>query len=189
MKKNIFVFIVLIIFASLALAGGGCVSKATVKPADYADKDELRLGLIALSDECKNLVEELDALLARYAREARKNMAIINDKRQAAILAQEENKKYFVGLAQNMVQEIHYAILVIHLIVGFALVYLAMKAFKKTKYPPMALLAVGFALIVIGDTVIGDIVAVFDDNVMGEILEEGIEIAGFIALILAIKRS
>lgn len=31
--------------------------------------------------------------------------------------------------------EIHYVILVIHLIVGLALVYLAMKAFKKTKYP------------------------------------------------------
>ena len=88
-----------------------------------------------------------------------------------------------------MVQEIHYAILAIHLIVGFVLVYLAMKAFKKTKYPPMALLAVGFALIVIGDTVIGDIVETFGENLVGEIIEEGIEIAGFIALILAVKRS
>ena len=88
-----------------------------------------------------------------------------------------------------MVQEIHYSILVIHLIVGLVLVYLAMKAFKKTKYPPMALLAVGFALIVIGDTVIGDIVETFGENLVGEIIEEGIEIAGFIALILAVKRS
>jgi len=88
-----------------------------------------------------------------------------------------------------LVQEIHYAILVIHLIVGLVLVYLAMKAFKKTKYPPMALLAVGFALIVIGDTVIGDIVETFGENLVGEIIEEGIEIAGFIALILAVKRS
>ena len=88
-----------------------------------------------------------------------------------------------------MVQEIHYAILVIHLIVGLALVYLSMKAYKKTKYPPMALLAVGFALIVIGDTIIGDIVEAFGENLMGEIVEEGIEIAGFIVLILAIKRS
>ena len=86
-----------------------------------------------------------------------------------------------------MVQEIHYAILAIHLIVGFVLVYLAMKAFKKTKYPPMALLAVGFALIVIGDTIIGDIVESFGENLVGEIVEEGIEIAGFIVLILAIK--
>ena len=88
-----------------------------------------------------------------------------------------------------MVQEIHYAILAIHLIVGFVLVYFAMKAFKKTKYPPMALLAVGFALIVVGDTVIGDIVDTFGENLVGEIFEEGIEIAGFIALILAVKRS
>lgn len=88
-----------------------------------------------------------------------------------------------------MVQEIHYALLVIHLVVGFVLVYLAMKAFKKTKYPPMALLALGFSLIVIGDTVIGDVVAVFEDNIIGEVLEEGLEIVGFIALILAVKRS
>ena len=88
-----------------------------------------------------------------------------------------------------MVQEIHYSILVIHLIVGLALVYLSMKAFKKTKYPPMALLAVGFALIVVGDTIIGDIVETFGENLVGEIIEEGIEIAGFIVLILAIKRS
>ena len=88
-----------------------------------------------------------------------------------------------------MVQEIHYVILVIHLIVGLALVYLSMKAFKKTKYPPMALLAVGFALIVVGDTIIGDLVEAFGENLVGEIVEEGIEIAGFIVLILAIKRS
>ena len=53
----------------------------------------------------------------------------------------------------------------------------------------MALLAVGFALIVVGDTIIGDIVEAFGENLVGEIVEEGIEIAGFIALILAIKRS
>ena len=72
---------------------------------------------------------------------------------------------------------------------GFALVYLAMKAFKKTKYPPMALLALGFSLIVIGDTVIGDVVSLFEDHMLGEMLEEGIEIPGFIILILAVKRS
>ena len=88
-----------------------------------------------------------------------------------------------------MIEEVHYGILAVHLIVGFALVYLAMKAFKKTKYPPMALLAAGFALIVIGDTIIGDIVETFGENVVGEIIEEGIEIAGFIVLILAVKRS
>lgn len=86
-------------------------------------------------------------------------------------------------------EEIHYAILAIHLIVGFALVYLAMKAFKKTRYPPMALLALGFSLIVIGDTIVGDVLESFGESMIGEILEEGIEIAGFIVLILAVKRS
>ena len=88
-----------------------------------------------------------------------------------------------------MIEEVHYGILAVHIIVGFALVYLAMKAFKKTKYPPMALLAAGFALIVVGDTIIGDIVETFDESLVGEIIEEGIEIAGFIVLILAVKRS
>ena len=88
-----------------------------------------------------------------------------------------------------MIEEVHYGILAVHIIVGFALVYVAMKAFKKTKYPPMALLAAGFALIVVGDTIIGDIVETFDESLVGEIIEEGIEIAGFIVLILAVKRS
>ena len=88
-----------------------------------------------------------------------------------------------------MIEEVHYGILAVHIVVGFALVYLAMKAFKKTKYPPMALLAAGFALIVVGDTIIGDIVETFDESLVGEIIEEGIEIAGFIVLILAVKRS
>ena len=83
---------------------------------------------------------------------------------------------------------IHYVFLVIHLIVGFALVYIAMKAFKKTKYPPMALLAVGFSLIVIGDTVLGDVLSFLEHNIL-ETIEESIEIAGFIVLILAVKRS
>jgi uncharacterized membrane protein (UPF0182 family) len=85
--------------------------------------------------------------------------------------------------------EIHYAIMALHLIVGFVLVFFAVKAFKKTKYPPMALLALGFSLIVIGDTIIGDLVEFLQEGVFGEIIEEGIGIAGFIILILAVKRS
>ncbi len=83
---------------------------------------------------------------------------------------------------------VHYVFLVIHLIVGFTLVYIAMKAFRKTKYPPMALLALGFSLIVIGDTIIGDILSFLETDLL-EIIEEGIEIAGFVVLILAVKRS
>ena len=85
--------------------------------------------------------------------------------------------------------EIHYAVLIIHLVVGSILVYFAMKAFKKTRYPPMMLLALGFALIVVGDTIIGDITESFADSFFGDIIEESIEIAGFIILILAVKRS
>ena len=88
-----------------------------------------------------------------------------------------------------MVQEIHFTLLIIHLIVGFILVYLATKAFKKTKFPPMALLAIGFSLIVLGDTIVGDITSVLEENTIGEIIEEGIEIVGFIVLILAVKKS
>ena len=83
---------------------------------------------------------------------------------------------------------VHYVFLVIHLIVGFTLVYIAMKAFRKTKYPPMALLALGFSLIVIGDTIIGDILSFLETDLL-EIIEESIEIVGFIVLILAVKRS
>jgi len=88
-----------------------------------------------------------------------------------------------------MSEEIHYAVLILHLIVGLVLVYLAIKAFKKTKYPPMALLAIGFSLIVIGDTVIGDLMEFLEQGIFGEVLTEGIEILGFIVLILAVKRS
>ena len=85
--------------------------------------------------------------------------------------------------------EIHYPILIIHVIVGFVLVYFALKAFKKTRYPPMMLLAIGFALIVLGDTVIGDLAESLNDEFIAEVIEEGIEIGGFIVLILAVKRS
>ena len=83
---------------------------------------------------------------------------------------------------------LHYVFLVIHLTTGFALVYLAIKAFKKTKYLPMALLVIGFTLIVIGDTILGDVFSFLEAEVL-EIIEESIEIAGFIVLILAVKRS
>ena len=85
--------------------------------------------------------------------------------------------------------EIHYPILIIHVIVGFVLVYFALKAFKKTRYPPMMLLAIGFALIVLGDTVIGDLAESLNNEFIAEVIEEGFEIGGFIVLILAVKRS
>lgn len=85
--------------------------------------------------------------------------------------------------------EIHYVTLAIHVIVGLILVFFSLKAYRKTKYPPMALLAIGFALIVLGDTVIGDFLDFLTETVTGDIIEELIEISGFIVLILAVKRS
>jgi len=85
--------------------------------------------------------------------------------------------------------EIHYVMMTVHLIVGSVLVFLAARAFKKTKYPPMALLVLGFSLIVIGDTILGDILEFLGPGIFGEIIEESVGIAGFIVLILAVKRS
>jgi len=82
----------------------------------------------------------------------------------------------------------HYVLLAIHLIVGFALVYITMKAFKKTRYPPMALLGVGFSLLVIGDTILDDVLSFLNPDILSTI-EEIIEISGFVVLILAVKRS
>ncbi|MFQ5439884.1 MAG: hypothetical protein ACE5DL_00315 [Nitrosopumilaceae archaeon] len=84
--------------------------------------------------------------------------------------------------------EIDFIVLLIHLIVGFVLVYFAVKAYKKTRYFPMALLAIGFILIVLGETFIGDLFGVFGPDI-AEIIEESFEIVGFIVIIFAIKRS
>ena len=85
--------------------------------------------------------------------------------------------------------ELHYVVLAIHLIVGFFLVYLAAKAFRKTRYPPMALLAIGFSIIVLGDAVLGDLIAPFVGSDFADIIEEAVEIGGFLLLILVVKRS
>jgi hypothetical protein len=53
----------------------------------------------------------------------------------------------------------------------------------------MALLALGFSLIVLGDTIIGDVLEFFMDPTMADTISELIEIPGFIILILAVKRS
>ncbi len=83
--------------------------------------------------------------------------------------------------------EIINLIVLIHIIVGFVLVYFTAKAFKKTKYIPMLYLAFGFLLITIGDTIIGDL-NIFDESSM-EIAEELIEISGFVLVIIAVIKS
>lgn len=78
---------------------------------------------------------------------------------------------------------------IIHLIVGSILVFFAAKAYKKTKYPPMLLLAVGFSILILGETVIEDLFDFLENDLMEEIVTESIEIIGFIILILAVKKS
>lgn len=82
----------------------------------------------------------------------------------------------------------HYILLAAHLIVGFLLVFFAAKAFKRTKYPPMLLLVIGFTLLVLGETVIEDAFSFLESDLQ-KYIEEGFEIAGFIVLIWAVKKS
>ena len=72
--------------------------------------------------------------------------------------------------------------------VGFALVYFAGKAFKKTRYPPMGLLVIGFTLLVIGDPAISELATGLDPVAL-DVIGEGIEISGFAILIIAILKS
>jgi hypothetical protein len=85
--------------------------------------------------------------------------------------------------------QVHYILLAAHLIVGFVLVFYAAKAFKRTKYTPMMLLVVGFTLLVIGETLIENAFSFLNNEDLQKIIEEGFEIAGFIVLILAVKKS
>lgn len=81
------------------------------------------------------------------------------------------------------------AITAAHLIVGFILVFYAAKAYKKTKYPPMMLLVAGFTVLVLGETVIDDFFNFLNNDTLQGIIAEAFEIAGFIILILAVKKS
>ena len=84
--------------------------------------------------------------------------------------------------------ETYFVIVIIHILVGFSLVYFAAKAYKKTKYFPMLLLTFGFFLIVIGDTVLGDFLNINDKNTV-KIIEEIAEISGFLLVIVAVIKS
>ncbi len=81
----------------------------------------------------------------------------------------------------------------IHIIVGALLVYLTAKAFKKTKYVPMLYLTFGFALITIGDTIMGDFIGFADSSFLDDtnrrMGEEVFEIFGFVLVILAVLKS
>ena len=79
-------------------------------------------------------------------------------------------------------------IVILHILVGFFLVFVAAKAYKKTKYLPMLYLTFGFFLIVIGDTILGDLFNITDKNTV-EIIEELTEVSGFILVIIAVIKS
>ena len=83
----------------------------------------------------------------------------------------------------------NYVLLAAHVIVGFLLAFYAAKAYKKTKYPPMLLLVIGFSLLVLGETVIDDAFSFLHNESLQQMIEESFEIAGFIVLILAVKKS
>lgn len=84
--------------------------------------------------------------------------------------------------------EVMNLIIFIHVVLGFILVYFAIRAYKRSRYVPMLFLAVGFALITIGDTIIGDSLALADEK-SKEMVEEIVEIFGFVLVIIAVLKS
>ena len=84
--------------------------------------------------------------------------------------------------------DVHFGIVLIHVLVGFLLVYFAAKAYKKTKYMPMLYLTLGFFLIVIGDTILGDLLGISNKNLQ-DMIEEITEISGFVLVIIAVIKS
>lgn len=82
----------------------------------------------------------------------------------------------------------YFVIVIIHILVGFFLVYVATKAYKRTKYFPMLLLTFGFFLIVIGDTVLGDLLNINDESTI-KMIEELAEVSGFLLVIVAVIKS
>ncbi len=84
--------------------------------------------------------------------------------------------------------ELYNFIVIIHIFIGFLLVYFAAKAFKKTKYIPMLYLTFGFLVLTIGDTIIGDLLN-FDNDSNQETIEELVEISGFVLVIIAVIKS
>ena len=84
--------------------------------------------------------------------------------------------------------DVYFSIVLIHVLVGFLLVYFAAKAYKKTKYMPMLYLTLGFFLIVIGDTILGDLLGISNKN-LHDMIEEITEISGFVLVIIAVIKS
>lgn len=84
--------------------------------------------------------------------------------------------------------EVMNLVILIHVVLGFILVYFAIRAYKRSRYVPMIYLASGFLLITIGDTIIGDSLALADEK-SKELIEEIVEIFGFVLVIIAVLKS
>ena len=84
--------------------------------------------------------------------------------------------------------EVMNLIIFIHIVLGFVLVYFAIRAYKRSKYLPMIFLAAGFALITVGDTIIGDSLGLTDEK-SKDMVEEITEIFGFVLVIIAVLKS
>lgn len=84
---------------------------------------------------------------------------------------------------------IEYILLAAHLIAGFLLVFFSAKAFTRTRYKPMILLAIGFTLLVLGETLVEYALVFLQNESLQKIIEEGFEISGFVILIMAVKKS
>ena len=84
--------------------------------------------------------------------------------------------------------EVMNLVVLIHVVLGFILVYFAIRAYKRSRYIPMLYLAAGFLLITIGDTIIGDSLALADEK-SKELIEEIVEIFGFVLVIIAVLKS
>ena len=68
------------------------------------------------------------------------------------------------------------------------MVYVAAKAYKRTKYFPMLLLTFGFFFFFFGDTVLGDLLNINDESTI-KIIEELAEVSGFLLVIVAVIKS
>lgn len=75
---------------------------------------------------------------------------------------------------------------IIRVAIGGLIVLLAYKAYKRTGYSPMLLVAIGFGLIGVASTVIEEALKAFEH---ARLLSEITEIAGLVILVIAIKRS
>jgi len=82
----------------------------------------------------------------------------------------------------------NFVVVTIHVLVGFFLVFIAARAYKRTKFIPMLFLTFGFFLIVIGDTVLGDFLNINEESTI-KMIEELTEISGFMLVIIAVIKS